>query len=209
MKPPRSFSILSLMLATAIFAMAVVIYFDRIELTKVSRKRDKLSASLGIMAIGDPELIHVRRLRQTHKMCWDFLIYVPPGKSCTFNFGDGVIARGATNPTPLRTREMLGSIEQQTVSLQIRRVGTEWWGVNDIGGTGQAVATDPMRYRWLSQVEEHQFFPDRGHGEIQTFNVDEVGIAWVQSETEYAGFDAEAGKPPRTFMAWIEPNSKN
>ncbi len=209
MKLPRSFSILSLLLLTTILALSLTVYFDRIAIHQANLENKQLNESIGAFEIKDQSQIHVRSLRKTHKMCWEFRIYVPAGESCTFNFGDGIVSKGTTHPLPLRTRTIEGSGEQQIVSFQIRRVGSgKEWGVNDIGGSGQAVCTDPDRFHWLSQVEEIQRLGDgplgSRHGPVQLIDTEKESVVWMQSENEYHAFDSNSGARPRVFMAWVE-----
>ena len=209
MRPPRSFSLLTLLLTTAILALSITIYVDRISLTKAHLQNKRLADSVGEFQIEDRCQIYVRSLRKQHKMCWEFRIYVPPGESCTFHYGDGILNDEMPHPAALTSREIEGSDEQTVVSLQIRRVGsgTEW-GVNNIG-VGQLVCTDPKRFHWLSQVEEMQELRrefGNQHGDVQIVESGIEKVVWMQSEKEYHAFDPDAGKQPRVFMAWITPN---
>lgn len=86
----NQFSILSLLLVTALVGIAIALYFEKEKHAETVKELNQFKAEAGHIEVTDPNLVHVRALQSEGHNSWQYRIYLPPehGLVAEISMGD-------------------------------------------------------------------------------------------------------------------------
>jgi len=228
--PPVRFSILTLLLLTAIVALTItVVQFYR-ELTPLRAEVKQLRDETGQLTIEDPTKTHAIRLPTENDEPRRYRVYLPPGRTYSLNYQVNRIPEQGVgefpNPHELQPGEYLVGVEltrrvdKETgepissvdVRLDVDATGDINSGYSASIGIGQGrndwivnKETGNMSYSWQEFGREQEIFDASEHVVVYRARAKTVKVTARDAEGKPQSWSTKAiDGPCDGFMVWID-----
>lgn len=155
MKPPRSFSLLTLLLIATMITVGFAAFKANSEVLKTRALYNKYSEEMGFLRIQDDTKLHVRKLGGYPQMSFAYRYKLPNNLRYKLKIGSGVIDPKSGYPPELISIEPTsGDIEQGTLVVSLVKIHTlpgDRWIIQCIDGTrlNSKTCDDEFEFAWL------------------------------------------------------------
>jgi hypothetical protein len=209
-KLPFRFSILHLLLVTAISGLAIALYLSQARLTEAEQETERLHRLFGELTITDPSQVHVVAVPTAEGTTWRWRIYLPAGHDFgLFSHLGNLDADGL----PLKNSRHGIRIGGQSSPREAREIVIDvalgkaiegdhsclWVSENGKGGTPQVIFWDAPTPSWLSGKFS---FHERAAGAQRTLACDPATpLALIALDGDKAGIPS----CDDAVVIWIGP----
>lgn len=234
-KPPRArFSILTLLLLTAIVALTITVVLFYRELEPLRSELKKLREETGQLTIVDPSKIHAIRLPTEDDEPRRYRIYLPPGATYNFNYQANRIPKQGVgefpNPHQLQPGEYLVGVEltrrvdketgEPISSVDVRLDVDATQDVNSGFGASIGIGqgrndwivnkeTGHMSYSWQELAREQEVFDASEQVVVYRARAETVKVTARDAEGKPRSWSTKTIETPcEGFMVWIEAIAK-